>query len=196
MAVYEPTRTAVGLPMDEFLRLSADETPFELIDGERIALVATVSNHGEIIIFLLELLFGFKKSAGIVYYTETAFVLTYSPDWVTGSRIPDIMIYQAERMTAYKQNTPNWRDLPLILVPDLCVEVVSPTDKFTDVETKVQRYLNDGVRVVWVIDSGSRSVLIYTAESKQRTQLDEDDTLVGGALIPGFSVRVGDILDA
>ena len=194
MIVHEPiTQTQVGMPMDEFIRLYEQEGPFELIDGERIVKMPTVAGHAEIIKLLNDLLAVLERMGIIVRYTESAFVLADRPDWVKGSRLPDLMVYRAERMAAYKAADPDWRSKPYVLVPDLCIEVISATDIYGDVEEKVLRYLEDGVQAVWVLNPRTHSVSVHMAGSRQSLRLLADDTLDGGAIIPGFAVPVRDL---
>jgi Uma2 family endonuclease len=47
--------------------------------------------------------------------------------------------------------------------PFLCVEVLSPNDRMSRMETKITDYLNIGVRYVWVIDPYARKAWSYTA---------------------------------
>ena len=55
-------------------------------------------------------------------------------------------------------------DGPLLVVPDLAVEVVSPNDRQYDVDHKVAEYLEVGVKLVWVINPDTRVVVIYRAD--------------------------------
>ena len=186
----------VGMPMEEFIRLY-DEAPFELVNGERIPLVPTVAIHSEVIRLLLELLIVYRHvQKNIVVYVETAFVRTDSPNWVKGSRVPDIMIYSTSRIEAYQAETPDWQDKPYALIPDFCIEVVSQNDNYTEVEDKVAEYLRDGVKLVWIINPRAKSVTIYTAGSEQITRLIAGHTLTGGDVLPDFSAPVSDIFPA
>jgi Uma2 family endonuclease len=112
---------------------------------------------------------------------------------VKGSRVPDIMVYERARFDAYCAEHPDWLDKPFILVPDLCIEVVSRNDQYSEVNEKVEAYLADGVRLVWVFDPQTRTVTIRTQGSATATILHADDTLDGGTVVSGFSVRVGDV---
>lgn len=128
-------------------------------------------------------------------FAETPFAMTDTPDWVKGSRVPDVMFFTAERLAAYKAATPDWRSKPALIVPDLVVEIISPTDRFTEVEKKVTRYLVDGVRLVWIIDPEAQVVFVYQAGQKQRTRLAADDVLDDGEVIPGFTIRVAALFE-
>jgi Uma2 family endonuclease len=68
------------------------------------------------------------------------------------------------------------------------VEIVSPNDTYSKVTEKVDLYLEDGVRMVWVIDPQRSKVTVYTAD--QQTTLGEEHTLSGGDVIPGFELTI------
>jgi Uma2 family endonuclease len=184
----------VSMAMDEFIRLYDQEGPFELIDGERRRLMPNVAGHGAIIKLLYDLLIGYEKTAGIIVQRELPYVLSYSPNWVTGSRVPDLMIYRAERMNTYMQEVPDWRAKPYLLVPDLCVEIISPNDNYGDVDDKVAGYLADGVRLIWVINPRTRTIHVYTLGSDCFQRLTTDDTLDGGDVVAGFKIGVTEVL--
>ncbi|MEO8392292.1 MAG: Uma2 family endonuclease [Chloroflexota bacterium] len=181
-------QTRVGMPLDEFIR-QYDEAPFELVDGERIPLMPPVAEHGEVIRLLIRMLFGYEQiNPNIVVYTEMPVVLEDSPNWVKGSRVPDLMIYDKARLNEYKQRVPDWGEKPFILIPDVCVEVISANDNYLDVDDKVEGYLNDGVRLVLVINPRRKAIAVHTTEGIVR--LTETDTLDGGDVLPGLSIPV------
>ena len=72
------------------------------------------------------------------------------------------------------------------LAPDLAVEIVSPSDRLNDVEEKVDLYLNNGTRLVWVISPRSRRATVYRLGQQPRV-LKGTDALVGEDVLPGFS---------
>ena len=124
----------IGMPLDDFIRLY-DEQPFELIDGQRIVKMPNVAGHGEIaqFIFLTLHLFITPKNLGIVFH-EMPFVLSYTSNWVTGSRTPDVMYYQMERVLAYREADPDYRQKPYVLDPQrqrVVVHTLTAAQPFT-----------------------------------------------------------------
>ena len=199
--MLEPAVTKIGMPMEEFIRLYDTEGPFELIDGERIPVMPNVVRHTKATkrLFLALERHAEARNLGEAF-TEAPFVLTDQPNWVKGSRLPDVMFFSAERLAAYIAATPGYDLKPYILVPDLVVEVVSPNDNLRELDEKVDRYLLDGVRAVWVVDPQRKKVLIHTLNSrspftKQITTLQIGDTLTGGDIIPGFEMPVAKIFE-
>jgi Uma2 family endonuclease len=47
--------------------------------------------------------------------------------------------------------------------PFLCIEVVSPRDRMTEILERVDDYLSFGVRYVWLIQSDTRRAFVYTS---------------------------------
>jgi Uma2 family endonuclease len=78
------------------------------------------------------------------------------------------------------------------LVPDLCVEVVSPNDLYEEVDDKVNDYLLVNVPMIWVVNAVLQTVLVYLADGTIR-RYTADQELPGDPLLPGFRVRVADL---
>lgn len=77
------------------------------------------------------------------------------------------------------------------IVPDLAVEVLSPTDSPANVRIKLTNYLNAGT-VIWIVDPAVESVEIYIP-NEQPIRLGMDDTIKGGDVLPDFELAVKDI---
>src|SRR5689334_7478714 len=109
----------IGMSVDEFVRLYDEKGPFEIVDGSVAAKFPQLLGHATIEMKLLEALCTGQSNGKPSYaFAETAFILSDEPNWVRGSRVPDVMFIRAERLGAYKAQTPDWRKLPLMLVPD------------------------------------------------------------------------------
>jgi len=199
--MLEPAATKIGMPMEEFIRLYDTEGPFEFIDGERKPIMPQVAGHGEVSLTVYHGLYAVTAAnhLGVVLHEQT-FVLSYTSNWVTGSRQPDVMFYTAERINAYKEANPDWKLKPYVLVPDLVVEVMSPNDDPDELDEKIDLYLADGVRMAWVMNPQRIKVSVYiptpnTPRTKQQTNLFSGDTLTGGDLLTGFEMPVAKIFE-
>ncbi len=193
--VNQSTEKTELMTIQELVSIFETEGPFELIDGERIPLNPMVMKHNIRAKRLYDALVSFLKDnpLGEAYF-EAAFVLTYQSDWVTGSRVPDILFVRADRLKAYISANPNWEDMPLVLVPDLAVEVISTNDNYSDVDAKVDLYLEDGVEAVWVVDPKQKTITIRARDFYKKLHID--DTLTGGDVIPGFEMPVKAIFES
>lgn len=187
--------TKVGMPLDEFLQLS-HEQEFELINGERRPKLATVFGHSETIRFLFRRMDAHVSSNELgEVFSETTFILpdTGDSDWVTGSRIPDLMFYTGNKVAEYKAKHPDYRERPLPLVPDFVIEVVSPTDKVSELDEKIDAYLAEGVRLIWVIDPQRRKATVYAPDMEQPRHLVGDAMLDASDVLPGFQVKLSSL---
>lgn len=144
--------------------------------------------HGEIVLNLGIILGGFVKPRrlGRLVGSDTGVRLERSPDTV---REPDIAFISYDKRPRGERN-PGYVQVP----PDLVVEVVSPNDRLDEVNDKARMWLNYGVPLVWVVYPGDREVEVHTSDAPVVT-LTEDDTLDGGAILPGFTCPVRDIFD-
>lgn len=191
----KPTETRLDpIPMAQFLEMGSEMHSFEIIDGALIEMAANPIMHQIVGQNLYDTLRLFLREypIGRVFFAAT-FVLEARPNWVAGSRIPDVMFYRVERLNEYLATTADWGEKPLIIVPDLVAEVISINDRASDVARKTALYFRDGVQVEWKIDPAARMVTVARAGSNVETILREDDLLADEQLLPGFSVRVGDL---
>ena len=73
------------------------------------------------------------------------------------------------------------------LVPDLAVEVLSPSNTPREMALKRRHYFEAGVRLVWIVDPRRRTVAVYTGPDRP-ARLDASATLNGGDVLPGFTL--------
>ena len=76
----------------------------------------------------------------------------------------------------------------------LAVEVLSEGNTPQEMALKLQEYLSAGVRLVWYVDPVARTAEVYTSP-ETADRITADDHLVGGDVLPGFTLRLGDWLD-
>jgi Uma2 family endonuclease len=91
---------------------------------------------------------------------------------------------------AYKR-TPMSDDYPDPVPPLWAVEIISPTDKPDDIHTKRQVYLRAGI-LYWEIYPKLRSIDVY-APGQPMWTVNADEVLDGGAVLPGFTLKVSDL---
>ena len=80
------------------------------------------------------------------------------------------------------------------MVPDLAIEVVSPTNTADEVQDKHLEYFRAGVRQVWVIYPRQREAYIYTSPTQVRI-LTGDQELDGGDILPGFRLPLAELFE-
>jgi Uma2 family endonuclease len=78
------------------------------------------------------------------------------------------------------------------IAPDLVVEVLSKGNTKPEMAKKLGEYFEAGVRVVWLVDHRKRTVRVHTSLD-QSVLLKTGQTLDGGAVLPGFVLRLDEL---
>jgi Uma2 family endonuclease len=188
------TTIKIGMPLDEFIE-AQEIQPFELIDGERIDRMPNFFGHSWYIRWLFLLLYRFttENQLGEIFQ-ETMYAQHEGKKWIKGSRIPDLMFYGVGKIEAFKQEHEDWRTIPLFIPPLLTIEVISPSERYTDIVKKVNADLANGVKLIWAIDIESQTVTVYYAG--HITILNNEDTLDGNDILPEFQLMLRDLFAA
>jgi Uma2 family endonuclease len=80
------------------------------------------------------------------------------------------------------------------VVPNLVVEVISPSDKGNDILDKVAEYFRLGVECVWVIFISQEQVYIYESPTQVRI-LTHADELYGEPVLPHFRLPLATLFE-
>ena len=75
---------------------------------------------------------------------------------------------------------------------DLCVEILSPSDRPGEMKEKLREYFTRGVRMVWVVDPEDRAVRVHRSPDEAQL-LYESATLTCDDVLPGFTCRVAEL---
>lgn len=105
-------------------------------------------------------------------------------------RIPDLSFISWERVPNHEVPDEPIPDL----APDLAVEVLSKGNTKREMERKLREYFAAGIVLVWYVDPRERTVRVYTAPD-QSLLLREDQSLDGGAVLPGFALPLRELFD-
>ena len=122
---------------------------------------------------------------GEVYDSSTGFTLPNgsirSPDasWILKSRLAELTEEQ------------NRRSSPPIS-PDFVIELRSPSDTLRGLQRKMEEYMDNGVRLGWLIDSINRRRRVYIYRPGAEVEvLEGPDSLSGDPELPGFILDLG-----
>ncbi len=127
-----------------------------------------------------------QNRLGKAFDSSTGFRL---PNGAT--RSPDVAWITMERWEAL---TAAERKKYLPLCPDFAVELVSETDEVADVREKMQEYLQNGLRLGWLINPKVRQVEIYRV-NREVEILESPTSLSGEDVLPGFVLDLQPIFD-
>jgi Uma2 family endonuclease len=165
-----------------------DEELYEVINGQRVTL-PPMSIFASWIASRLFLFLGpFARAHDLGHVVSEG--LFHMPQPIDRDRRPDLAFVSYQR---WPKNRPvPRRDNAWDVVPDLAVEVVSPTDVAEDLQEKIDEYFQAGVSVVWVVYPLRSHVHVYQAPTQVRI-LAVTDELDGGAVLAGFRLSVAEL---
>lgn len=148
---------------------------------------------------LVEKAMGYEASvvAGTILSIIRMFVSQQRLGFVSGAdgffrlqsttRAPDVAFLSLKKLPEGKFPSAAYPQL----VPNLVVEVLSPSNTMGEMNRKRLEYFHNGVEVVWVVDCAHRTIAVYTSSSDYKV-LGSEDSIDGGTAIPGFKAEVKD----
>jgi Uma2 family endonuclease len=124
------------------------------------------------------------EGTGIVFDSSTLFTLPNG-----AKRSPDVSWVKKERWDVL---TREQREGFAPLCPDFVAELRSRTDRLSDLQDKMQEYIDNGARLGWLIDPLDKRVYVYRPGQPAET-LDDPATLSGNPILPGFVLHVREL---
>ena len=181
MSTATPTRLVT---IEQFAEMSFDG-PVELVRGEIVELTRPEQSHGNVcseIAFAISA-WAKKTNAGRVTTNDSRIVTQPDRNTIRGA---DVAFFNISQLPDGKM--PRGQTL---LVPVLCVEVLSPTNRWTETRRKIEEYLTAGVCEVWIVDPEARTVETFRTDDPS-VLLHDSQSLISREL-PEFSVHVGEL---
>ncbi len=171
---------------DEFARMSFDG-PVELVRGEVVEMTRPGGVHGVTCVNVAVATEMWARAAKrgarwTSVINDTGVVTKRNPDTVRG---PDVFVVDRDRLPGGQIPLGNFP-----VAPELCVEVRSPHDRWSELIQKVSEYLAIGVQEVWVIDPERRRVYVYFADTEP--DVLEVGTVLRSRTLPEFECPVED----
>ena len=78
------------------------------------------------------------------------------------------------------------------IAPDFVTELRSPSDRLATLQAKMAEYIENGVRLGWLIDPRQRRVYVYRPGQPVQT-LENPETVSGESVLPGFTLNLREI---
>ncbi len=183
----------VGLPMttiepEAALDFYESDARYEIVDGQRVE-VSPMSTYSTVVSFEFARLlcdYGLEHEIGRAYH-EVLIKLSLPRD---RQRRPDVCFVSHAKWPrgSYYPNENAWA-----IVPDLCVEVVSPSDRIEELYDKVREYFEAGVQLVWVVHPRHGFVQVHASLTQVRG-VARTEVLDGGPVLPGFRLPLAELL--
>jgi Uma2 family endonuclease len=180
---FAPPAMPPRMTPEEFARRHAGDR-VEYIGGRVVEMEMPFPKHGKVCTRITSMLdvFAQENDCGHVVSNDS-WVQLPTPDDPSLVLGPDVFYVSYDRMP--RGDLP---DGPLPTIPELVVEVKSPSDRKKASKEKVDLYLLAGVPVVLTADPESKTMVVHTSVGEGR--LTKTDTLELPDILPGFRVPV------
>src|SRR4028118_2360486 len=122
---------------------------------------------------------------GLAFDSSTGFKLPNGAD-----RSPDASWVRRERLESLNPDPAKF----LPMAPDFVAQLRSATDNLEKLQQKMQEYVDNGVRLGWLIDPQNQRVEIYRL-GQDFEVLQSPTSLSGEDILPGFVLELTQILD-
>jgi Uma2 family endonuclease len=154
---------------------------YYLIDGELCIKMSPNESHGEIANLVAYYLTGFVLERGL---GRVGVEVGFHPPGDRGTvLLPDVSFISAARMARRA------RDTYVPYMPDLAVEIISPSQSLSQVRRKAEAYLRHGTVVVWLVDPIAKTAEIWRRGddgAPNSETIRGDGELSGDDMLPGF----------
>ena len=170
--------------VEDYLLLGETSTPCQLIDGDLIMSPAPTPAHQRISRKIFNLLSKFTSGLDEVFYAPIDLY------------IDNENVLQPDLLFISKENKGIITHRGIEGVPDLVVEIISPSNIFTDRNKKKKIYQQIGVKEFWIVDPANKTLEIY---SKSQADLDTPSLFLVGegevrsAVLPELIFNLQDI---
>ena len=166
---------------EEFMNLPDDGRKYELVNGEVKEVPAGV-RHDEYGMHIGVMLHPYTRGRGALCGSQAGFRMTNS-----NIRCPDVSFTRKEHFLDGK-SPEGFGDR----APDLCIEVISPSEEREEIARKVREYFEAGAEQVWHLFPATQTVRIFTLPF-DGTDYTSQQEIDGGTLLPGFRCKVSDL---
>ena len=158
---------------------------YELIDGAIVEMTKPGGRHGKLVIRLGHYLYAYVEDNRLGHVTtETGY---HPRDYRFTMLAPDLAFISFDK--APDPFPEKW----IPAMPDLAVEVRSPSNTHNELREKARMYLRHGTTVVWIVMPATQSVEVWHRQADGRFEhsvLEQTDTLSGEDILPGFELEL------
>ena len=182
--------SAIELTDEQFFQLCVNNRDLRLeqtAEGELIIMPPTGWKSGNRNSRLTQRLGNWTDAdgTGLAFDSSTGYILPNG-----AKRSPDASWVSRERLEAL--NPDPTRFLPM--APDFAVELRSANDELRTLQQKMQEYIDNGVRLGWLLDPQNQRVEIYRPGQDVEV-LQSPASLSGEDVLPGFMLDLTQILN-
>ena len=151
-------------------------------DGTLVVMAPAGGKTGNRNLYFSSALYAWNQETGrgIAFDSSTGFVLPNG-----AMRAPDAAWIEQERWDRLSDE--EQEQFPP-LCPDFVIELMSPSDRLTSAQAKMDEWMDNGCRLGWLIDPKEERAYVYGPGGSCTTVDSFDATLDGQAVLPGFQL--------
>lgn len=183
--------TAAEIDDEQFYRLCIDNPDIQFernVRGEIIIMSPTGGETGKRNTDLIVQIgiWNRQTKLGEVFDSSTGYKLpngaNRSPDvsWIASDRWHSLLLEQKQKF--------------IPLAPDFALKLMSPSDYLVNIQAKMREYLDNGVKLSWLINPEAEQVEIYRP-GRDVELLNSPPSISGKAILPGFVLDLTNIFD-
>jgi Uma2 family endonuclease len=173
----------------DYLRLPDDGQRYEVIRGHLFVTATPTFEHQFTVLRLGSLLDRFVFAGGLGVVLAAPFDIRL-PDRIADPVEPDIVVFK-------NGNLPRQGEAYFQGVPDLVVEVLSPSTRRRDRTIKLDAFRDAGVPEYWLVDPKTRTVVVYSLSEDRRSYVELNRSGAGGeaasGVLSGLRITVAEI---
>ena len=183
------TRTTPTMTAEEFFdwanRPENANKNYELDRGEVVEVPSPIREHGYVCWLVIKFLTEYltRRGEGHLLTNDTGIVVERRPDTLRGADV--ILFLRNPKPSDFKKKY-------VEDIPDLIVEVISPSDTEKRINRRVNQYLDRGIPLVWLIDPVKCTVTVCRPGEFPKV-LEEADEIAGNGVLPNLSFPVRDL---
>ena len=170
---------------EEFWKISDEDSNYELINGVLIIHSPESEEHEDIFSHLNAIFRYYLQETGIGRVYGSRFVMRLSEKW---NPEPDLLVVLSSN---YKNVTATRLEGPA----DLIVEILSKATRETDLEKKLPKYLEAGVKEVWIIDPETKTIALHSSKGTKAYPDPNSQQEINSDILKEIHLRVQWIWD-
>ena len=161
-------RAKTRVSLAEFLALPETEPPSELWDGEVIQKAAPSFNHGTLSSYVIQQLRSYLERTREGRVVNEVRHVQRTEESVY---LPDVNVVLRDHVPSSPEER---RRGPVELVPDLAIEILSPSESAGRILQRADFYMRVRVPLTWFIDPDTHTVTVYRPGTQPRVHQPPD----------------------
>jgi Uma2 family endonuclease len=141
----------LSISVEEYLGTSFEDGDREYIDGELQEKARGEIDHSDIQTLIAVWFYNHCKHLGLRPLVEVRTRVS-----ATRYRVPDVAVVKGPKPTGRVIAEP----------PFLAIEIISPEDRLSRMEERIDDYIRFGIRFIWVVDPGTGRGYVYTGQRR------------------------------